>query len=255
MTSYVTPKINTAYVFYVSLEDKANPGLFKASPTLAAGDVKVSTDDGAPGNIATLPTVDADFTKRLKVSLSAGEMNGDNVTVIFSDAAGAEWYDLIVNIQTTARQIDDLAFPTTSGRGLDVSATGEAEANVTQLDGSAETVDNLVLSLGAGGLFAKLDTTLELDGAVYRFTLNALEQAPDSGLTAGETGDAVLDEVVEGAYTMRQLLRIMLAALAGKSSGGGTSTITFRDAADSKNRIAATVGGTGNRTAITLDGS
>ena len=34
MTSYVTPKYATAYVFYVSLEDKANPGYFKASPTL-----------------------------------------------------------------------------------------------------------------------------------------------------------------------------------------------------------------------------
>jgi hypothetical protein len=109
MPSYVTPKKNTAFVFYVSLEDKANPGLFKASPTLAAGDVRVATDDGAPGNAATLPTVDADFTKRLKVSLSAGEMNGDNVTVIFSDAAGAEWYDLQVNLQTTAQQIDDLS--------------------------------------------------------------------------------------------------------------------------------------------------
>lgn len=111
MTSYVTPKKNAAFVFYVSLEDKANAGLFKASPTLAAGDVLVATDDGAPANITTLPAVDADFTKRLKVSLSAAEMNGDNVTVIFSDAAGAEWYDLEVNIQTSARQVDDLATP------------------------------------------------------------------------------------------------------------------------------------------------
>lgn len=111
MPSYVTPKKNTAFVTYVSLEDQANPGLFKASPTLAAGDVLVATDDGAPGNAATLPTVDADFTKRVKVSLSAGEMNGDNVTVIFSDAAGAEWYDLTLNIQTSAQQVDDLAAP------------------------------------------------------------------------------------------------------------------------------------------------
>lgn len=131
MASYVTPKKNTAFVFYVSLEDQANAGLFKANPTLAAGDVKVATDDAAPANLATLPAVDADFTKRVKVSLSAGEMNGDNVTVIFSDAAGDEWYDLIVNIQTTARQIDDLAFPATSGRSLTVAATGEASANVT----------------------------------------------------------------------------------------------------------------------------
>ena len=44
----------------------------------------------------------------------------------------------------------------------------------------------------------RLDSTLELDGLVYRFTANALEQAPTSGLgedtapTANEVADAVL---------------------------------------------------------------
>jgi len=67
--------------------------------------------------------------------------------------------------------------------------------------------------------------------------------------------DAIIDEVIEGSMTLRQALRIFLSALAGKSSGGGTNTITFRDLADSKNRITATVDSNGNRTAVTLDGS
>lgn len=76
------------------------------------------------------------------------------------------------------------------------------------------------------------------------------------GFTLSAAGvDAILDEVVEGSMTLRQALRIYLSALAGKSSGGGTSTITFRDLADSKNRISATVDADGNRTAVTLDGS
>jgi hypothetical protein len=54
---------------------------------------------------------------------------------------------------------------------------------------------------------------------------------------------------------MRQALRIFLAVLAGKSSGGGTVTLTFRDNADSKARITATVDEDGNRTAMTLDGT
>jgi len=53
--------------------------------------------------------------------------------------------------------------------------------------------------------------------------------------------------------TLRQALRILLAASAGKSSGGGTSTVNFRDLADSKNRISATVDSNGNRTSVTLD--
>ena len=67
--------------------------------------------------------------------------------------------------------------------------------------------------------------------------------------------DAILDEVVEGTLTLRQIQRIVLAVLAGKSGGGGTTTDTFRDVADTKNRVSATVSSVGNRTAITLDGS
>ncbi len=119
------PKKNAAFVFYVGLVSQADTKLLQANPTLAAGDVKVATDDAAPVNLATLPVVDADFTDRVKVSMSAGEMNGDRVTVIFSDAAGAEWGDLLIDIPTSVRQIDDLSFPTVSGRSTDVLATGE----------------------------------------------------------------------------------------------------------------------------------
>jgi len=109
MASVVPAKKNTAYIFYVGLVSQANSLILQANPTLAAGDVKVAVDDTAPGNLTTLPAVDADFTKRVKVSLSAAEMNGDNITVIFSDAAGDEWCDLIVNIQTASAGIDDLS--------------------------------------------------------------------------------------------------------------------------------------------------
>ncbi len=71
-------------------------------------------------------------------------------------------------------------------------------------------------------------------------------------LSAGAV-DAILDEVVEGTLTLRHILRLALATLAGKSAGGGTATITFRDNGDSKNRISATVDANGNRTAVTLD--
>jgi hypothetical protein len=67
--------------------------------------------------------------------------------------------------------------------------------------------------------------------------------------------DSILDDPVEGAFTMRQLLRLMASALFGKASGGGTATITFRDLGDTKNRITATVTSNGDRTTVVLDGS
>jgi len=108
MPSYVTPKINTEYIFYVSLVSQANPNILQVNPTLATGDVKVSTDGGAEGNVGTLSAVTPSGSKRVKVTLSASEMNGDNIQVTFSDAAGSEWVDLTINIQTTTNQIDEL---------------------------------------------------------------------------------------------------------------------------------------------------
>lgn len=61
--------------------------------------------------------------------------------------------------------------------------------------------------------------------------------------------------VVEGTITIQQAFRLMLAVLAGKSTGGGTVNVAFRDVADTKNRIDATVDANGNRTAVTRDGS
>jgi len=109
MPSYVTPKKNTAFVLYCGLVSQANTSILKANPTLAAGDAKVSIDGGAFNNLTTLPVVTPAAGTAVKVSLSSSEMNGDNIVVALIDAAGAEWCDLMISIQTTARQIDDLA--------------------------------------------------------------------------------------------------------------------------------------------------
>ena len=77
-----------------------------------------------------------------------------------------------------------------------------------------------------------------------------------TGYRLSATGvDDILDEVVEGSLTMRHMLRIFLSRLAGKASGGGTTSITFRDNADGKNRITMTVNSDGNRSAVTVDGT
>lgn len=70
-------------------------------------------------------------------------------------------------------------------------------------------------------------------------------------LTAGAV-DAILDEVVEGAYTMRQYLRLFAAMLLGKATGGGTATIVFRNTGDTLDRVTMTVDVNGNRSAVTL---
>jgi len=43
-----------------------------------------------------------------------------------------------------------------------------------------------------------------------------------------------------------------MSALAGKVSGGGTTTVVFRDTTDTYDRITATLDSAGNRSAVTL---
>lgn len=124
MPTYHTPKRATAYKFYIGLADQSNTKLLKANPTIAAGDFQVSKDGGAFANLTTLPSANPAAGRAVMIDLSATEMTADNVVIKCVDAAGAEWCDLLINIQTTARQLDDLAYPATTGRSLLVDTAG-----------------------------------------------------------------------------------------------------------------------------------
>jgi hypothetical protein len=102
-------------------------------------------------------------------------------------------------------------------------------------------------------------TTLDLD-ATIRASVGLAAANLDTQLadlpTASENATALLDLAagVETGLTLRQALRLIAAAAAGKISGAATTTIVIRNAvADSKDRITATVDADGNRSAITVD--
>lgn len=87
-----------------------------------------------------------------------------------------------------------------------------------------------------------------------------LLQAIGSGVTAQDKIDIaaeVMSFVTENGEEFIETTRIIRAGVAGLSSrsGAGPYTINFRDSADTKNRISATVDSNGQRTAVTVDGS
>ena len=79
-------------------------------------------------------------------------------------------------------------------------------------------------------------------------------KADVSGLATSTEVNAIalLGETVVGSYTVQDILTILAAALAGKATGGGTTTVTFRGVDDASNVIVATVDANGNRSAVTL---
>ena len=84
-------------------------GLFIAAPTIAAGDFKITQDDGVgEDNVDNIPTVDTG-TGDLLWTISAAEAttpsaNGPYRVMHAADVAGAEWLDRDFRIVTTGHQ-------------------------------------------------------------------------------------------------------------------------------------------------------
>lgn len=126
--------------------------------------------------------------------------------------------------------------------------------HVTADYGSTEKAAVDLLDDAAGGL-ADVHTdvgTVITNLATVDTVVDAIKAITDL-LTLSAIADAIHDETVEGAITHRQSMRLILAALTGKLSGGGTATLVFRDANDTKDRVTATVDANQNRTGMVLD--
>ena len=169
------PLRKVAYTTYVTLTQRADGNLFQQAPTLASGDVKVIKDGGLEANIATLPTVSPAGQYTVKVDLSATEMDAEVVVVRFSDAAGAEWADLAITIETSpipASTVDDATVtPTRTTFGSDL--TGFADD---------ELIDAYVLFLsGANKGTSQPVTDYANTNGQFTFATDAWETAPSDG--------------------------------------------------------------------------
>lgn len=100
---YNPPVKNEDFKVRIALADQATPGSFKSSPTLAAGDFKVDLDGAGLNNLGTLPTNVPAASVCVLVQLSAAEMNGDVITLVFIDQTSPkEWCDFVLSMPTTS---------------------------------------------------------------------------------------------------------------------------------------------------------
>lgn len=187
--------------------------LMQVNPTIASGDFKVSIDGAALANLGTLPAVTPAGGVMVKFTLSTSEMAGANATVVCSDAAGSEWCDLVINIPTAARQIDDLAFPATTGRSMVVDAAGLVDANVVKVgptgSGTAQTAGDIMAD--TNDIQARLPAALtgagnlKVDALAWNgLTTVALPLIPTTAgrtLDVSATGEAGVDWANVGSPT------------------------------------------------------
>lgn len=131
-------KKNTAGQYrYVMLFDGADT---VTTPTIAAGDFKLSIDDGAENNPATLPAESPAGSGWVKVVFSQAETNGTIIKVRWHDQAGAEWDDGGITLATSAQTLDDL--PSSAAAASASASAGE----ILILRG--DSMDQDVTSLG-----------------------------------------------------------------------------------------------------------
>lgn len=104
-------------------------------------DSEVSIDGGTFADATAEATEIATASGMYFLDLTAAEMNGDTIAIIVkTTSSGAKTTPLV--LYTAARSINDLAFPTVTGRSLDVSAGGEAGLDWANI-GSPTTPQNL----------------------------------------------------------------------------------------------------------------
>ena len=255
-----------------------------ATPLLVASDVMRGTDSAA---LAATALTDVTWTDAkaafIDHSIATVDTNIDTLLTRITAARAGYLDNLSAGaVALAATALTDVTWTDAKAAFLDHSiATVDTNVDtlLTRITAArAGYLDNL--SAGAVALASALataqtdlDTITGTDGATLA-TAQALyapnKVVPDvAGTAAGlhsttDTAIAGLNDITvadikagiaDGTYDLEEMMRLIFSSCCAKVSGGGTTTITFRDGPDSKNRITATVDSNGNRTATTLDGT
>lgn len=204
-------------------------------------------------------------------TVGTGEVTTNNVGAIASATATSVWGSgsrtltsfgtLIADIWAYAtRTLTNFVFDTTNstleGRLSDARAT-----KLDNLDAAVTTRASATNQTAIKAVTDKLDDTLEDDGGTQRFTLNALEQGPDSvsdatlaqqtailaaiaalnNVTASEVATAVLGATVDGAIDLQTAMKLVFASQHGKMVRTSLDPLTFQYYADDDSTVVMTV--------------
>jgi len=139
--------------------------------------------------------------------------------------------------------------------------------DVAGLDGDAMATGFNTVTPDAAGTASALHTTTnalvnglnDISSSDITTALNTYDPATNTEMAAyfaalnDITVAQIMAATIEGSITFVKAMRGMVATNLGKASGGGTTSIKFRNTGDTKNVIEATVDASGNRTTMILD--
>lgn len=185
----------------------------------------------------------------------------DNLEVDTIQIEGADATDQINSACDTA--INDAGVTTTRMGYVDYLANATyglsaIETLVDELESrlTAQRASNLD-ELGTANIPADIDTLLSRLSAIRAGYIDNLS----AGMVATSTEISALHDITvsdilaaetESGLTLAHAIQLMTSVLALKASGGGTTTVTFRNYGDTKNRITMTVDENGNRSDVVV---
>lgn len=261
-TNEATEIASASGVYYLDLTST------EMNADTVAVQVKTSTSGAKTTVLVFYPLEDADI--RVNAVMWAGTANTTSDIAIKTTLAKTTHITGFNDISTANVQTELVTYgalkPTTSGRTLDVTTTGEAGIDLdntagtlakgTDITGFNDIAAGAAMTLTSAYDAAKtassqasvdavkavvdaikvledhLATALELDGAVYRFTTNALEQAPTG---TGSSPDTIADAILkrdwtavsgEAAYSLLNACRMLRNVW---NTTGGTLSVKKED--------------------------
>lgn len=216
----------------VSLTEQSTTGIYAGDfPAVAAGVYTIGVREQTGGSPHTTDIV-----------IGSGVMEWDGTAEI--------------PLSTIDTNVDDVEtiLGTPANFMADVSALA-LEATLTAIKGAGWTDETLV------AIKSVIDAILVDTGTTLDAKLDTIDGVVDSILVdTGTTGveltanavDAILDEIVVGTYTMRDLLKTIGAKMHGLATGGGTTEIKYTGLDGTANVIVETVDSNGNRSNVVL---
>lgn len=264
--------------------DNADGNTVEGSLTITQPDIRLKKNGGNWAQKSAAQTLSHEEAGWYEVNLSTTDTDTLGILVVAIHESGAlpVWREFMV---VAANVYDSLIG---GGDVLDVSTTqfngssvvqsgGRPEVNTTHIAGSSVSTSSAQIGVnvvnaggtawGSGAITAAAIATGAIDadaiadnaidaGAIADGAITAAKIATgaiDADALAADAVDEIWDEVLEGSYSARQLMRLYAAALGGKATGLDTGNPVYRNTDDDVDVIDATTDEFGNRSAVTLD--
>lgn len=156
---------------------------------------------------------------------------------------------------------------TNAALGLILSAVASLSGSGTLTAAVVGKLEAAAALSGSGSMTAALGAIADLVGELVGSGAITASMIAKAGISADITvtgellntanvGEAVWAKVIESGYSATEILRLLAGVAAGKTTiidtGGGTATVTFRDLADTKDRLEAEMDGS-ERVNVTED--